>query len=135
MHDPQALQVAVVDDDALTREMICSMLQALGYQPVAFESAAALAVARRAQFFHALVLDLAMPDVDGFELMYQLAGQQPVEPLVISSSLSNDIKQAARLVCQSLEITVLGILAKPFSRDELGFLLVPHTRALAVRQG
>jgi CheY-like chemotaxis protein len=129
MPSKQNLLVAVVDDDALSQEIVCSMLGNLGYQGVPCASAAALARARRAQVFHALVLDLAMPDVDGFELIYQLAEKLPVEPVIILSSLSNDIKQAARLVCESLEIPVLGVLAKPFSSDELSFCLAPHTRA------
>jgi CheY-like chemotaxis protein len=134
MHDTQSLKVAVVDDDVLTLEMICSMLNTLGYQATPFESAAELSVARRVNTFHALVLDLSMPDVDGFELIYKLAEEQPVEPVIVSSSLSNDIRQAARLVCQSLGITVLGVLSKPFACDELGMLLEPHTRALTVSQ-
>jgi two-component system response regulator GlrR len=135
MHDKQRLKVAVVDDDGVTREMVCGMLQALGYQAVALESAAELALARQEHGFHALVLDLAMPDVDGFELMYQLAERQPVEPVIISSSLSNVIKDAASLVCQSLDIPVLGVLSKPFSSDELAFFLAPHTRAVGASQG
>jgi CheY-like chemotaxis protein len=135
MHATPTLRVAVVDDDAPTLEVICSMLQSLGYQAMPFASATALATARRAQVFHALVLDLSMPDVDGFELIYQLANMQPVEPVVISSSLSNDIKQAARLVCESLDIRVLGVLSKPFASDELGLFLAPHTRALAASKG
>jgi CheY-like chemotaxis protein len=135
VQNKNSLKVAVVDDDVPTREMICSMLQALGYQAMPFESAAALALARRAQVFHALVLDLAMPDVDGFELIYQLADTQPVEPVIISSSLSNTIKQAAELVCESLEIQVLGVLSKPFSADELAFFLEPHTRAVVASLG
>jgi CheY-like chemotaxis protein len=135
MHGTHGLQVAVVDDDALTREVICGMLQGMGYRAVAFESAAALTMARRAQIFHALVLDLSMPDVDGFELIEQLADQQPVEPVIISSSMSNAFKEMADMVFQSKGIRVLGILSKPYSRDELGFVLEPYTRSLAAIQG
>jgi CheY-like chemotaxis protein len=123
MRDQHKLKVAVVDDDELTRGLICSMLNALDYEAIPLESAAALAKARNAQVFHALMLDLSMPDVDGFELIYILAENQPVEPVIIFSSLSNDIRQAAQLVCQSMGIQVLGVLSKPFTSDELGSLL------------
>lgn len=123
MHNEHKLKVAVVDDDLLMLDMICSMLSALDYQPIPLESAAALASARSEQVFHALMLDLSMPDVDGFELIYQLGDRQPVEPVIIFSSLANDIRQAARLVCNSLGIPVLGVLSKPFASDELGLLL------------
>jgi CheY-like chemotaxis protein len=121
--------VAVVDDDLPTLELIGSMLQSIGYRVMTFESAAALAAARRSQTFHALVMDLAMPDVDGFELLYLLAEKSPLEPVIISSSLPNNILQAALLVCQSLNLRVLGILSKPFATDELALLLRPHTLA------
>jgi two-component system response regulator FixJ len=130
MLDKNRLTVAVVDDDASALEMICSMLRKLGYQALAYDSAAALAAARRTQVFHALVLDLSMPDVDGFELIYLLAERQPVEPVIICSGLATDISQAARLVCESLGIKVLGILSKPFASDELGLFLLPHSRSL-----
>jgi len=123
MHTMDKLKVAVVDDDELMRELICSMLNALEYQGMPLESAAALVKARNAQVFHALMLDLSMPDVDGFDLIYRLAENQPVEPVIIFSSLANDIREAAQLVCQSMGIQVLGVLSKPFTSDELIFLL------------
>jgi CheY-like chemotaxis protein len=135
MRDTQLLTVGVVDDDALTRDLICSMLQARAYQAIPFASAGALALARQSQVLHVLILDLSMPDVDGFELIYQLAAQQPVVPVIISSSQSNDIRQAARMVCESLNITVLGILPKPFASDELGLLLAPLAQSLAFSSG
>jgi CheY-like chemotaxis protein len=126
MHQQQKLKVAVVDDDVLMLNLICSMLHGLNYQAVPLDSAAALAEARHQQIFAALMLDLSMPDVDGFEMIYQLAGRPPVEPVIIFSSQSNNIMQAARLVCESLKIPVLGVLAKPFSIDELRLVLPVH---------
>ena len=126
MQNNLLLKIAVVDDDVPTLEIICGMLQTLGFQAQPFASASELFAARRTQVFHAMVLDLSMPDVDGFELIYQLAARQPVEPVIISSSLSNDIKQSARMVCASLNIRVLGILSKPFAHDELGLFLQPY---------
>lgn len=130
MQDRQHWMIAVVDDDASTLKIICDMLQAMGYQAQPYATASALALARRTQVFHALVLDLSMPDVDGFELIYQLAEWRPVEPVIISSGQSSDIKQAAKLVCESLNIRVLGVLCKPFARDEMDLFLKPYSRSL-----
>jgi DNA-binding response OmpR family regulator len=111
--------IAVVDDDQATLVLVCEMLQAMGFGVHTFTTANALNLARKQQVYTALMLDLSMPDVDGFELIYQLADSSPVEPLLIMSSLPANIIDVAKVICQSLQMPVLGVLAKPFSADEL----------------
>ncbi len=111
--------IAVVDDDQTTLVLVCEMLQAMGFQVQSFSSANALNLARKQQVYSALILDLSMPDVDGFELIYQLADSSPVEPLLIMSTLPANIIDVAKVICQSLQMPVLGVLSKPFSNEEL----------------
>ena len=111
--------IAVVDDDQTTLVLVCEMLQAMGVQVQSFSSANALNLARKQQVYSALILDLSMPDVDGFELIYQLADSSPVEPLLIMSALPANIIDVAKVICQSLQMPVLGVLSKPFSNEEL----------------
>ena len=111
--------IAVVDDDQTTLVLVCEMLQAMGFQVQSFSSANALNLARKQQVYSALILDLSMPDVDGFELIYQLADSSPVEPLLIMSALPANIIDVAKVICQSLQMPVLGVLSKPFSNEEL----------------
>ena len=111
--------IAVVDDDQATLVLVCEMLASMGYSTQTFTTANALNQARRNQVYTALILDLSMPDVDGFELIYQLADSSPVEPLLIMSSLPANIIDVAKVICQSLQMPVLGVLSKPFSCDEM----------------
>ena len=111
--------IAVVDDDQATLVLVCEMLESMGFRAQTFSSANALNQARGQQVFAALILDLSMPDVDGFELIYQLADSSPVEPLLIMSSLPANIIDVAKVICQSLQMPVLGVLTKPFATDEL----------------
>jgi PAS domain S-box-containing protein len=120
--------IAVVEDDLPTLQLICGMLQTMGYNAQPFESANSMSIARRSQQFHAMVLDLSMPDLDGFELLYQLTDQTPLVPLIIVSSQPPAIIQAASAICTGLGLTVLGVLSKPFASDELALLLKPYTR-------
>ena len=117
--------IAVVDDDQTTLVLVCEMLQAMGFQVQSFSSANALNLARKQQVYSALILDLSMPDVDGFELIYQLADSSPVEPLLIMSTLPANIIDVAKVICQSLQMPVLGVLSKPFSNEDLQHAL--HT--------
>lgn len=111
--------IAVVDDDQATLVLVCEMLQTMGFQVQTFNTANALALARKNTSYAALILDLSMPDVDGFELIYQLADSSPVEPLLIMSSLPANIIDVAKVICQSLQMPVLGVLSKPFSTGDL----------------
>jgi len=127
------IRIVIADDHTIMREGLKRILDgALDIEIVgeAINGFEVLSLVRQGGF-DLLLLDLSMPDVDGFELIYQLAESQPVEPVIISSGLSSDIKQAARLVCESLNIRVLGILSKPFAKDELALFLQPYARALA----
>ncbi len=72
-HDPgsdlRRPRVAVVDDDPLSRSLLARLLQMLGYEAVALadpEAAAALALSGD---IDAMLLDLSMPRVDGFEVL------------------------------------------------------------------
>lgn len=117
MSNPRS--IAVVDDDQCTLVLVSEMLETMGFTVQTFTSANALNQARSEQTYAALIIDLSMPDVDGFELIYHLAESGPVEPLLIMSSLPGNIIDVARVICQSLEMMVLGVLPKPFSSDEL----------------
>lgn len=63
------LKVLFVDDDADARRLTSVVLRAHGAEVVAVASAAEALEAMRTQRFDALVSDLAMPGLDGLELM------------------------------------------------------------------
>jgi CheY-like chemotaxis protein len=64
--------VLLVDDDAFLRRELSQALQQDGWQPEEAENGRA-ALAKLAQMpFDAVVLDLLMPEMDGFELLVQM---------------------------------------------------------------
>jgi CheY-like chemotaxis protein len=70
-------RVLVVDDDAGNRETLAELLSLLGYQvDEAASSDAALALAERHEY-HAALLDLAMPGMNGLELARRLRVLRP----------------------------------------------------------
>ncbi len=82
------LPVLVVDDNAASRQLLCSMLQGLQLQPVAVpDSTQALAECERAfkagSPYALALLDAHMPGMDGFELASQLRQQAFAAPALV----------------------------------------------------
>jgi EAL domain-containing protein (putative c-di-GMP-specific phosphodiesterase class I)/ActR/RegA family two-component response regulator len=116
---PVANAVAVLDDDADIAALIADMLRSLGAEPEVFGSAEAFFQRRMHKRFSRLVMDLAMPDMDGVEMLHNLAEQEPCESLVLISGLPVAVVHSAARVAQSLGFSVQGMLTKPFRLSEL----------------
>src|SRR3954454_23136435 len=115
--DPPAAvrQVIVVDDDPGLRTLFIAILQRKGFTvDVAPDGRAAYDQICRNPY-SAILLDLMMPDVNGFERLGRLAQQCP-------SFLPRVLVRpgASRRVIQSLDTTVIwGLIRKPFDLDDL----------------
>jgi DNA-binding response OmpR family regulator len=108
-------RVLIVDDDPAIRELLSIRLGVLGYQvATARDGDTAL---ERIQDFHpdAMILDVAMPRLDGFKVLERLGkarlAKLPVLMLTASTSVK-DVQQAIRLGAKDY-------LCKPFTDDQL----------------
>ena len=108
------LRVLVVDDEEDLRHLVGS---ALKYEGMAVEVVAdggeALAVLRREQF-DVVVLDVMLPDVDGFEVLRRIK-EMPSGPAVLFLSARDDVDDRIRGLTQGAD----DYLGKPFSVGEL----------------
>jgi len=106
--------VLVVDDDADSRTLLELALSIEGYGvQAAADGAAAL---ERARVFHpdVILLDLAMPIMDGFTFRQeQLRDPSIAEIPVICVSGRHDADEAAR------QMHLAGCVGKPFALDEI----------------
>ncbi len=108
--------VLVVDDDDLPRRAMATMLQAVGYEPVATGSAAEglrwlEANPGRAR---AVLLDVAMPGMDGVACFGALRGLDARVPVVFTSGYAR-AEGVQALVARG----EAGFLSKPFDHAEL----------------
>lgn len=113
-------RVLVVEDEALTRKLVAATLERLGYEvEVAVDGSTAIA-ACRLRDFAVIVLDLALPGLDGvgFIESYRTLPDANARIVVISGRMRAD-EIAARLGADAY-------LQKPFSMDELAV----HVRRL-----
>ncbi|MBW8886968.1 MAG: response regulator [Fibrobacteres bacterium] len=108
----------IADDDEKVRSMLFEMLKLHG---IASDLAVdGLDAVRKIQKGHydALILDLAMPEMDGIKTLEALKTIDPALPIVVMTGSEDPARiQAAK------EFNVLGVLQKPFSWDKLKKLL------------
>jgi two-component system OmpR family response regulator len=108
-------RVLVVDDDAAVRELLMSRLTVLGYQVgIARDGEHAL---ERVEDFrpNAMILDIAMPKLDGFGVLQRLGrdklASMPV--LILTGSTTHAQTQ------QAIQLGAKDFMNKPFNEMQL----------------
>jgi DNA-binding response OmpR family regulator len=118
--------VLVVDDDLAVRRMLDRVLAAEGFQvTVAADGGGALAAAERAAP-DVIVLDVAMPGVDGLSVCRRLRRRGLATPILMLTA-----RDAVPDRVVGLEAGADDYLVKPFATEEL----VARLRALTRRHG
>ncbi len=108
-------RILVVEDEPAIADTIVYALSTDGFDPVwhSTSSAALQAVADGAGFALA-ILDVGLPDVNGFELFKRLNATAPGVPTVFLTARSGEIDRVV-----GLELGADDYIAKPFSPREL----------------
>lgn len=109
-------RVLVVDDEAPMRFLLSKQLNRAGFDTVTAADGEAALTAATANSFDAIVLDVVMPGLDGFEVCRRLkadplTAEAPV--LFLSASCSGEFRRRA------FRLGADDFLAKPFETDEL----------------
>ncbi|WP_242032940.1 HD domain-containing phosphohydrolase [Oscillatoria sp. FACHB-1406] len=114
--DSQPEKILVVDDSLLTRSLTIDLLSAAGYEAIEAENGAiALEIARHDRP-DAVLLDVLMPNMDGYEVCRRLKQDPQTQEIpVIFITVSDD--RRARL--QGIEAGGDDFLTKPIDRLEL----------------
>ncbi|HYO08537.1 MAG TPA: response regulator [Tepidisphaeraceae bacterium] len=120
MHDPNGdngqRSILVVEDDREINELIGAYTQIAGfeYRP-ALDGTTALREAH-ARVPAAVVLDLMLPDIDGFEICQRLKTETDTRgvPIIILTALGGEANRKRGHACGAAEY-----LLKPFDPDKL----------------
>jgi CheY-like chemotaxis protein len=110
----ERVRVLVCDDDVLVLGAVGGMLRARGYDPIEVESGQE-AVARAADLRPAaILLDLMMPGMSGYETIEALRAQDATRdiPIVVFSALPGQQEKAIRAGAQ-------GWVPKPARTDDI----------------
>ena len=101
----------VVDDNESNRDMLSRRLERLGYTVATAEHGRAALERLAAETFDLLLLDVQMPELDGFQVLQRLQADQRLRHLpVIVLSASDEVESAVRCIQLGAE----DYLPKPF---------------------
>ena len=84
--------ILIVDDDPDGREVLVRIVQNLGYRPLAFGSGAQCLAGVQGQRIDLALLDIMMPEMNGYELMKELKSQPEFAelPVIMVTAKSDD---------------------------------------------
>jgi diguanylate cyclase (GGDEF)-like protein len=135
LRDPALTQLApaaapvvlVIDDDRAVRRSTCAVLRRAGFRTAEAATGRAALAAAGAVAYDAFVLDVGLPDIDGYEVAARLAATGAGVPLVYLSGSAVESGDRAR----GLDAGAGCYLVKPASPEEL----VAAVRAVIRAQG
>jgi DNA-binding response OmpR family regulator len=107
-------KVLVVDDEREVRQLLQEYLSIRGYQVVVAASGRQALDAVRSQKPNLVLLDVAMPDLDGIEALRQIVAVDPPVPVIMITA-NADITLTSRL----LAMGAVDYIPKPFDLDYL----------------
>lgn len=111
-----------VDDDPGMLDFIARVARMAGYRTEIFTNGLEL-LARLDENPDAIVLDMTMPGLDGFEVIEILAARGYAGRLIIASGFFSDVVHMAEVLARSKKLNLVGKLAKPFLAAQLKELL------------
>ena len=110
--DPKIL---TVDDDPDIGIALTDLLNQEGYAVTVVETGYAAIEASEQNQFQAVILDLGLPDLDGWDVLTQMLDRDPELPIIILTAYSS-LERNTSKVHQS---RAFAYLSKPFDRKEL----------------
>ena len=110
---------AIVDDEPFMAQLVSDMLSYANVDVEVFPLGADFLQSPNLLKFKTIILDLSLPDIDGFDLMDKLAADTIGVSLLLISGHSSATINAARIYGRGIGLNMRGALVKPFTRDDL----------------
>jgi DNA-binding response OmpR family regulator len=108
--------VLIVDDERDTNDILASLVQARNFEPIQLFAGSQVAAAVRDHVPSLILLDLMLPDIDGFAVCDQLKRDRETNliPIIMVTALHDAGHRAA-----GVRVGANGYLTKPFTPDQL----------------
>lgn len=118
-----------IDDEKMIREVISSLAEAAGFDCIMAGTPNEIALALD-QKPDVIILDMSMPDMDGFEVIWELQRRKSKASLIISTGCASVIGTAAETIAAKSELKRVLRLDKPFDSSKMLLLLGDLLREL-----
>jgi FixJ family two-component response regulator len=106
--------VFVVDDDISVRESLELLIRKQGWRPETFTSAQEFLARPRLLAPSCLVLDFALPGLNGLELQKRIAAERPYIPIIFITGFGN-----IPMTVEAMKAGAVEFLTKPFTNESL----------------
>lgn len=116
---PWSLKVLIVDDVATNRQILGQMLREMGHVVEVASSGSQALTAGRSQVFDLVLMDIRMPEVDGYTVtrIWQAQGSEVLDPDTPIVALTANVAQHEHQ--RAKDAGMSGYLTKPVSINEL----------------
>ena len=106
----RASRLLVADDNKVNRLLLCRSLELMGHEVASADNGRSALEKLRSERFDLLLLDLEMPEMDGFDVLEQRAADRALHevPVIVTSSL-----EGAAQVARCIELGADDYLHKP----------------------
>jgi two-component system, LuxR family, response regulator FixJ len=104
--------VYIVDDDDAVRDSLKGLLESQSYGVEAFASGSEFLKRHTRDFAGCLVLDVNLPELDGFEILARLGPARAELPVIMITAQGNPAIES-----RALEAGATAFIGKPFAAD------------------
>lgn len=109
-------RILIVDDEQIVLDVLQRIVSRLGYNAVVSDSGKTALERFDKHAFDLVLMDVLMPDKNGFEIARQMKKKKPHQKIVMVTGLGID----ADITQEGLEtVEVDSVLSKPFSYDRV----------------
>ncbi|MBL1113061.1 response regulator transcription factor [Streptomyces sp. 110] len=127
-------RLLVVEDEPTLRELLSASLRLAGFAVVAVATGEEALAAVRERRPDLIVLDVMLPDIDGFEVVHRLRGQQPLAAAGHPPVLFLTARDAPEDRISGLRAGGDDYVTKPFNLEELILRIRAILRRVSGRQ-
>ena len=118
----QGMKILVAEDEAINQTLMTALLTQFGFAVTTVENGKMAVEEATRDEFHLILMDLQMPDMDGFEATRRIKAIRPSPPPIIA--LTAYAMGRDREKC--LQAGMDDYLSKPVSREQLYEVLIRH---------
>jgi hypothetical protein len=124
MADIAPVEILVVEDNPTNQQVVLMVLRALGYQPDIAENGRTAIDKVSSHRYDLILLDLQMPDIDGFEVARHIREHLNYQPVIVAITAGASPEDRQRCLDAGMDDYVL----KPFKISLLKDVVLKYAR-------